>query len=472
MNIWRFCKFCFLLLLLVITIAPASNGLNLSVTSSVAPTVIVISIDGLKPDYYLKADKLGLKIPTLRQLIKTGSYAEAVETIYPSVTYPAHTTLVTGVRPAQHGVYSNRLWQPLNSNPDWYWYAKAIKVPTLWTIAHQAGMKTAAIGWPVTTSAPEIDYQIPEIWAGDFDTSLRVGLQQATPQLAESIYTKDDLAGKKFFDDDLRTQAAVKIINLYKPQLLLVHLTAVDLMQHFHGPFSPEAHQQLETTDTQIAQIIAATKQAQIYDQTSFVVVSDHGFLPAAKVFHPGVLLAKAGFIKLNKAGQVESWQALPYNDGGSAAIMLQNPNDRLAELKIVELFEQFARKSNSPINQVVKREALAKLGANPDAACFLEPAPGFSLGTELQGSLVTEDKEHRGVHGGLPTNPGLYASLIVAGRGLQAGVHEPYTKTIHIAPTVAALLGLKMPQAEGRPIRSLLHPTTNTNHTLDTKRN
>jgi predicted AlkP superfamily pyrophosphatase or phosphodiesterase len=69
--------------------------------------VVMISIDGLKPDYVLHADKHGLRIPHLRRFLKEGAFAGGVKGVVPTVTYPSHTTLVTGVSPSRHGISAN-----------------------------------------------------------------------------------------------------------------------------------------------------------------------------------------------------------------------------------------------------------------------------------------------------------------------------------------------------------------------------
>src|SRR5215510_1704373 len=73
-------------------------GLVLIGSSPQIPTpMVVVSIDGLKPDYVLESERRGLKIPNLRRFLKEGTYASGVEGVVPTVTYPSHTTLVTGV---------------------------------------------------------------------------------------------------------------------------------------------------------------------------------------------------------------------------------------------------------------------------------------------------------------------------------------------------------------------------------------
>src|SRR5438445_13447773 len=104
-----------------------------------APIVLMISIDGLRPDYVTGADKHGLKIPTLRRFVTEGAYAEGVQGVIPTVTYPSHTTLITGVWPAKHGILSNTVFEPLRTGPaHLYRYADDIRAPTLWDSAARA----------------------------------------------------------------------------------------------------------------------------------------------------------------------------------------------------------------------------------------------------------------------------------------------------------------------------------------------
>ena len=125
----------------------------------------MISVDGLKPEYVLDADAHGLKIPFLRSLMQDGAYARGVTGVWPTVTYPSHTTLLTGVSPAEHGIYNNLEFDPKGTFANaWYWYAQQIRVPTLWQAAHEAGLSTASIGWPVSVGATAVDFLIPEYW--------------------------------------------------------------------------------------------------------------------------------------------------------------------------------------------------------------------------------------------------------------------------------------------------------------------
>src|SRR5580658_79649 len=137
---------------------------NVRAQSHEPPLLVMISVDGMRPDYITEADAHGAKVPNLRRFLKEGSYAEGVVGVVPTVTYPSHTTLVTGVWPAEHGITDNNTFDPGLPIESWYWYASDIRVRTLWDAAHQAGLVTASVSWPVTVDAQSIDYLIPEYW--------------------------------------------------------------------------------------------------------------------------------------------------------------------------------------------------------------------------------------------------------------------------------------------------------------------
>ncbi len=128
------------------------------------PLLLMISIDGLRPDYVTAADAHGAKIPNLRRFLKEGAFAQGVVGVIPTVTYPSHTTLITGVSPATHGIFANTTFDPLRENQGgWYWYSEDIRVATLWDAAARAGLSTASVQWPVSVGA-RVTWNIPEFW--------------------------------------------------------------------------------------------------------------------------------------------------------------------------------------------------------------------------------------------------------------------------------------------------------------------
>src|SRR5699024_5031395 len=95
-------------------------------------------------------------------MMKEGTYAKGVNSVFPSLTFPNHTSMITGVPPADHGIYYNVRYNPKRNHREFNWYYKEIKSPTLWDAVHEKGMTSASVNWPVSVGAP-IDYNIPAI---------------------------------------------------------------------------------------------------------------------------------------------------------------------------------------------------------------------------------------------------------------------------------------------------------------------
>ena len=103
--------------------------LGLSAASLLAQTtkyVVMISIDGLRPEFY---KDYSWPAPNIQSLARNGVYAEGVRGVFPTVTYPSHTTIITGALPAKHGIYYNTPFEPDGQTGNWYWDESLIKVP-------------------------------------------------------------------------------------------------------------------------------------------------------------------------------------------------------------------------------------------------------------------------------------------------------------------------------------------------------
>ena len=176
--------------------------------------------------------QLGLKIPNLRRMMREGVYAEGVNGVVPTITYPSHTTLITGVWPSKHGIWANTTFDPEQKNlQGLYWYSEDIKVPTLWDAANAAGLITASVNWPVSVGAP-VRYLIPEVWrAGTADDS-KLLRALSTPGLLANLEAElgpyADGSNADLQNDRLRATFATAIIKKYKPNLITVHLVALD----------------------------------------------------------------------------------------------------------------------------------------------------------------------------------------------------------------------------------------------------
>lgn len=416
---------------------------------------IVISVDGLMPASYAEADARGLKIPAMRELMAHGAWSPGVHDVMPAVTYPAHTTMVTGVYPRVHGIVTNGVFDPLgNRDGEWYWYESEIRVPTLWQIARAQGLRTAMISWPVTMGA-QGDAVMPEFWRGR-------GID--LPKLLRAISTQGlwDATARRFPDfekgfaaspvtDEAITDVALEAIESRHPNLLLLHLPGVDHQQHEHGPWSPEALAAIETADAQIGRVVEAARHAGIWPRTMFLVVSDHGFTRAEMSLRPGVILRQHGFITVDEKGHVASWRAAVAASAGSAYIYLHDPDDRETADAVRKLFDSLAAQPGSGIRRVLTPSDIAALGGDSNACLALEAADGFALVGGISGE-PTGPAVTPGIHGFPPDREMMNSSLILDAPGVSPGKLDG-ARIIDIGPTVAHWLGLRLQDAEGKPL-------------------
>jgi predicted AlkP superfamily pyrophosphatase or phosphodiesterase len=426
---------------------------------SPAASVLMISVDGMKPEYVLDADAHALKIPLLRSLLRDGAFARGVAGVWPTVTYPSHTTLLTGVAPAQHGIYNNLEFDPKHQFGDaWFWYADQIRAPTLWQAAHDAGLSTASIGWPVSVGAAQVDFLIPEYWRisrptadlNPSDSDLIAALSRPEGMLQKmQLRLGPYMAGNDTSPngDEIKTRFALDILRAQKPKFMTIHLSSLDAEEHAHGPFSPEANQDLEAIDGWLSQLFAAAR-ANDPDAIA-LVVSDHGFVSLTHRLNLLLPFLRAGLIK---AG-MDSWQAQPWGAGGMAAIMLHDPADEHIEGQVRELLKALQADAGNGIAEILERDAINQRGAFPGAAFLVVMKPGFYVIGDATTPLLSEVHGTPGSHGFSPEFAEMRASFFVAGSGIARHRDLGVVDMRRIAPTVAQLLNVHLPSATQPPL-------------------
>ncbi len=419
------------------------------------PAVILVSIDGLKPEYVLDADAHGLKIPNLRRFLREGTYSTGVHGIVPTVTYPSHTTLLTGVAPAKHGIYANNTFDPFRKNVGgWYWYAEDIKVPTLWDAAADAGLATANIHWPVSVSA-HITWNLPQYWRAGTPDDRKLLRVLATPGLLDAL-EKDlgpyaDGIDESITGDENRAKFAAHLIEWKRPAFATVYLTALDTEQHHSGPFSPESIATLERVDTALGVVLDAIQRT-YGDRAVVCVVSDHGFVGANKSFNLAVAFRSAGLIEFDAKDQVKSWKATIWGAGGSEAVVLHDKNDSATKTQVAALLAKLAADPANGIDRIVNEGELHARGGFPDAAFLVALHPGFVTGEGVSGDLVSTST-YKGMHGYWPDVADMNSSFFILGAGIPPARSLGQIDMLSIAPTLAQILGVRLAAAESKPL-------------------
>jgi predicted AlkP superfamily pyrophosphatase or phosphodiesterase len=422
-------------------------------SAAAVPPVLVISVDGLHPAYVTEADRYGLKVPALRRLMQQGAHARGVVGVVPTVTYPSHTTLLTGVTPQEHGIISNTPFDPLNVNKEgWYWYAEDIKAKTLWEVASKAGLRTASVNWPVTVGDRNISFLLPEYWRASTGDDLKLMRQLDRPEdLMEQLEAKlgpfiDGYVGT-VESDWIRTRFTIALLRERKPQFMATHIIALDEIEHARGPFIAPAFEVLEQLDKMIGEMMDA---AVAVDPSAVVaVVSDHGFIATHTAVNLRTRFVEAGLIKLKQnpsgATVIDDWQAQLWYGAASAGVVLRDPADKEVKGRVEALLKSLASESRNGIARVLDKAALQAAGGFPSADFAVEFAPGFYLGNEIQGEML-RPAVSKGTHGYLPARPEMHASLFIRGPNIEAGRDLGVIDMRQIAPTLAGILGVRLP--------------------------
>jgi predicted AlkP superfamily pyrophosphatase or phosphodiesterase len=418
--------------------------------------IVIISLDGFTAR---ALNDPALPLPTLRQLARDGAIAKTMRPVNPTVTWANHTTMITGVTPAKHGVVYNGLLVrepgvPPRVEP-WRDKSEMVHAPTLYDLAHARGMTTAQVDWVAIWNAPTVTWEFRE--------RPDPGGVVAQEMIAAGLVSREDVEtfGSKniVLKDHIWTSAAAHIMRVHKPNLMMFHLLTLDSVQHRYAPDSLAAQSTMAHLDARVAAIVAAVEQAGIRDRTTFFVVSDHGFKRVKRQINTNVALVKEGLVQVDN-GKVVKADAWVMPEGGSAIAYLTTPDPDGAKLRRLKA----ALKGVDGIDQTIEPADYPSLGLPLPAASdqmgelFLTAKDGFAFTASIGTDLVTDAAEGSlGSHGYPAADPELGAIFIASGRGIKPGVALESVNTIDLAPTMAHLLGIDLKDPEGVALTSIL---------------
>ncbi|MCW3467589.1 alkaline phosphatase family protein [Chitinophaga nivalis] len=417
-----------------------------------AKHVVLITIDGFRPDFYTDPS---WGMVNLRMMKEKGAYAAGVNSVFPSVTYPNHTSLITGVTPARHGIYYNTPFEGDSATGKWYWYYTALKTPTLYDAVRKAGKTSANVIWPVTVGAP-VDYNIPDIWPLGKDKDRRMataasaypkGLWEEVQEQATGKITPADFAmenGEMIMDENVARMSAY-LIRTYKPAFTTLHLACTDHYEHEEGRDGFLVRKAVAGADRALGTIVEALKRAGIYDSTAIIVTGDHGFVDIQQSFAPNLLLAQHGLLNDVQKGD---WKAQFHTAGGAAFLYLKNPKDQ-ATLEKVKAILKALPAAQQQLFKVLDRTALTAIGADPSAALALAAAKGVTMSGARKGELIKAAKG--GTHGYYPDFKEIQTGFVAYGAGILPGSHVVEMNVTDVAPLIAQLLGLPFEKVDGK---------------------
>lgn len=439
-------------------------------------------------------------LPNFGRFWEGAAVCEHVNSVYPSITYPAHTSIVTGRMPKNHGIVNNTRRQPERPEPDWYWQRRFVKGTTLYDEVIKKGGRTAALLWPVTARS-RIRWNIPEVLANrPWQTQVTASLTNSSP-----LYLLD--MNRKFgkLRDGIRQPAldnfshacVLDTIRRKNPQLFLVHYTDLDTQRHIYGVEHEKCTQAMRRHDERLGEILRALEETGPMEDTTVVVLGDHCQKNTKQVVFPNFFLKQEGYLS-GKDGRVTDWQVMAKNCDGCCYLYLNpaclNPAVRQAGAggsrnsgqtggenggrrnagrktgrltgeaiagRVRELFERLAADPANGIARILPAEEAAARGADPACLFMLEAAEGFYFLDDFEEPRhsVAEEKKHRmrATHGYLPEGEDYATFFAMKGCGVKAGASVASMTLWDEGPTLAKLLGVDLGETDGRVLEELL---------------
>lgn len=414
--------------------------------------VLLVSVAGFTPAAY----RLAPDMPSVTALAAAGVAADAVTGVAPAARYPAHASLVTGERPATHGIVADHLLGDRGVRAAVQSHASLLKAPTLWDLAGRSGLRVASLDWPTTTGAA-IDSLLPDVVVvARGDTWASAVAEAMTPALRERARRAgldDPVAGREgSARDALLVSLACELLGEERaPDLTLVRLSQAAPVVWREGPDAPAVGAALARADAEIDRLLACLARTGRLEATAVAVVGDAGTLPVHTLVAPNAVLAEAGLLRPTAAGGVLEWRAVSRSNGASAFVYARGDaaavEARSALVAAAERTRAF---------HVVSAQEMIALGADPEAWFGLAAEPGFAFGDQSVAPWL-QPAAHRGVAGYLPGDAAPPTGFVLWGRGVRAGVRIPRMRQTDIAPTLARLLRLPLERVDGRPLVGVL---------------
>jgi arylsulfatase A-like enzyme len=428
--------------------------------------VVLVCIDGFAA--YLLDDPKA-PVPTARRLAREGATATGgMRVSNPSVTWPNHTTLLTGVRPEKHGVLANGVLvrgapgvpvfvDPRRDQKD------LVRVPTLFDLAHAQGLTTADVNWPATRNSKALNDSFPDVPDQVTHTTPRLRDELVARAILPNANDKSFSAQSSPGRDHIWTETACHLIRTRKPNFLALHLLNVDSTHHAEGAQSPPGYTANAYADACLARVLDAIDEAGIREKTTVFLVADHGFTLTPKAIRPNVLFRQNKLLATSSGGKLSEARVHVISEGGVGLVYCTDPAtapaDREAAQKLLTGQEGVA--------EVITPEHFTRFGIPHPREYSQAPdlvivaADGYAVSNSAEGdTFVAPGLEARvaaGSHGFVSTMEKMNAVCVLWGNNIQAGAKLEKVENIDLAPTIAHLLDVKGLQSDGQNLKAAL---------------
>ena len=425
--------------------------------------VVVVSVDALVYEDLETLSKLYALAPRWDKMARV----DRVRSIYPTITYPCHSTMMTGVYPDRHHIVNNEAPILGVEHCLWQHFRSSVKAPSIFDAAKKAGLTTAAVFWPVTGKDPAIDYLVDEYWPQHGEDSVTAFRDSGSSEEVIEKIVKPNLKyleGKHRmhpYADAFVMGCAADMLRNFQPDLLMVHPANVDSARHASGLFTSAVTNALYDTNLWLEELFKAAEDAGIYEDTNFFIVSDHGQIEIRRSVALNALLAEEGLLDVAPDGTLKDWTVFAKSGGTSALVYLKDPADQVAWNKTKIALEKLRDSEVCGLGEILtEAEARERYHLGGDFAFVIETDGWTSFSTSwlkpVQKPLDNSDYRFgRATHGHEPEK-GPQPTLMAFGPDIQPGAHLDTARLVDEAPTFAHALDLTMPDTDGHCLTEL----------------
>lgn len=434
--------------------------------------LLVLSVDAMVREdlEYMKS------LPNFRKYLGDYSEVETIRTVYPSVTYPAHVSMMTGCYPDRTGIGSNNTFTTGSKEETWNWFHDTVRVEDIFTAAKRSGYTTASIFWPVTGCHPDIDYLIDEYWMPNPSDTLESSFKRAgsSDEVIDIIQKNAGLLPPGHVKtgrlnmmvwpdvDNFLFACTCDIIRRFTPEVLFIHNGSIDHARHAYGTFNEKITENIRRVDVWFGELMSALEDSGVLDDTNIVITSDHGQMDLVRIIKPNVFLADHGLITLSPEGKVLDYTAYCFSNAMSTMVFLKNPDDEKMYKEVHDLLKSMCQEGIYGFSEVFTRESLKEKEHLDGDFSFVLETDGYTSFSDSCMRPVTDKTDisdyrfGRATHGYLP-DKGPQPFFLVKGPGFRQGVRLGRRPIVDEAPTYAKLLGVTLPDTDGSSIDELL---------------
>jgi predicted AlkP superfamily pyrophosphatase or phosphodiesterase len=431
------------------SLGAAAPAIDLPAPAAVArpERVLLVTIHALTPDRYLAPDA---SMPVLAALAQRGIAAESVEPVFAPAPYPAHTSLVTGVAPAKHGVAAEFRIDAQGVDRARLFEAADLRAAPLWQVVAQQGGAVVSLDWPATQGAAIADLApdlVVPAGANWVDALASRGAGRAA-EFARRAGGADPATASPGAarDASLVTMACGLLVAAPAPTFVLLRLSQTQVATGAAGPDAPSSHAAFAAADAEVGRLVRCLGDAGLLATTGIAVAGDHGVLPVHTAIRANVALAEAGLV-VPAGGGVRSWDAIARSNGGSAFVYASTDESALLARRALE-----AAANETGAFRVLPASDMVERGADPEAWFGVQAEPGYAFADAATGALLAP-ASFASAGGYAASDPSMATGFVAWGPGLRSGLRVAGLRETDVAPTLARWLGVQLGVVEGRPM-------------------